>query len=63
LGKHVRSIVIVVLIFIAIIFIVDKLVVSQTPTTKLTYTELYSQVDAGTSKTLRSRAARRRRRP
>jgi len=50
LGKHVRSIVIVVLIFIAIIFIVDKLFVSQSSTTKLTYSELYSQVDAGNVK-------------
>ena len=50
MGKHVRSIVIVVLIFIAIIFIVDKLFVSQSSTTKLTYSELYSQVDAGNVK-------------
>jgi cell division protease FtsH len=50
LGKHVRSIVIVVVIFIAIIFIVDKLVLGQTTATKLTYSELYSQVDANNVK-------------
>jgi cell division protease FtsH len=50
LGKHVRSIVIVVLIFIAIIFIVDKLVLNQTPATKLNYTDLYTQVDKGNVK-------------
>jgi cell division protease FtsH len=50
LGKHVRSIVIVVLIFIAIIFIVDKLVLNQTPATKLDYTALYTQVDKGNVK-------------
>jgi cell division protease FtsH len=45
LGKHVRSIVIVVLIFIAVIFIVDKLVLNQPAATKLSYTDLYAQVD------------------
>ena len=50
MGKHVRSIVIVVLIFIAIIFIVDKLVLNQTPATKLNYTDLYTQVDKGNVK-------------
>jgi len=47
LGKHVRSIVIVVLIFIAVIFVVDKLVLNQTPATKLTYSQFYAQIDAG----------------
>ncbi|GAC1476295.1 MAG: ATP-dependent zinc metalloprotease FtsH [Vulcanimicrobiaceae bacterium] len=47
MGKHVRSIVIVVLIFIAVIFIVDKLVLNQTPTTKLSYSQFYAQIDAG----------------
>jgi len=50
LGKHVRSIVIVVLIFIAIIFIVDKLVLNQTPATKLDYSALYTQIDKGNVK-------------
>jgi cell division protease FtsH len=44
LGKHVRSIVIVVLIFIAVIFIVDKLVLNQTPATKLSYSEFLKNV-------------------
>jgi cell division protease FtsH len=50
LGKHVRSIVIVVLIFIAVIFIVDKLVLNQPAATKLTYSQFYQQVDAGNVK-------------
>ena len=50
MGKHVRSIVIVVLIFIAIIFIVDKLVLNQTPATKLDYSALYTQIDKGNVK-------------
>jgi cell division protease FtsH len=44
LGKHVRSIVIVVFIFVAVIFIVDKLVLNQTPATKLTYSAFYTQI-------------------
>jgi cell division protease FtsH len=47
LGKHVRSIVIVVLIFIAVIFIVDKLVLNQQPAQKLSYSDFYRQVDEG----------------
>jgi len=47
LGKHVRSIVIVVLIFVAVILIVDKLVINQTPATKLSYSQFYQQIDAG----------------
>jgi len=50
LGKNVRSIVIVVMIFIAVIFIVDKLVLNQPAATKLTYTQFYQQVDAGNIK-------------
>ncbi|GAC1543790.1 MAG: ATP-dependent zinc metalloprotease FtsH [Vulcanimicrobiaceae bacterium] len=50
MGKHVRSIVIVVLIFIAVIFIVDKLVLNQPAATKLTYSQFYQQVDAGNVK-------------
>ncbi|HMD02005.1 MAG TPA: ATP-dependent zinc metalloprotease FtsH [Candidatus Baltobacteraceae bacterium] len=46
MGKHVRSIVIVVFIFIAVIFIVDKLVLNQTPTTKLDYSQFFSQIVA-----------------
>ena len=44
MGKHVRSIVIVVLIFIAVIFIVDKLVLNQTPAAKLSYSEFLRNV-------------------
>ncbi len=44
MGKHVRSIVIVLAIFIAVIFIVDKLVLNQTPATKLTYSQFLDAV-------------------
>ena len=47
MGKHVRSIVIVVAIFIAVIFIVDKLVLNQAPAAKLSYSQFYAQIDAG----------------
>jgi len=47
LGKHVRSIVIVVVIFIAVILVVDKLVINQAPAAKLNYTQFYKQVEAG----------------
>jgi len=50
LGKHVRSIVIVVVIFILVIFIFDKLVLNQPAATKLTYSQFYQQVDAGNVK-------------
>jgi len=39
LGKHVRSIVIVLAIFIAVIFVVDKLVLNQAPASKLSYSQ------------------------
>jgi len=45
LGKHVRSIVIVLFIFIAVIFIVDKLVLNQTPAAKLTYSQFVDAVN------------------
>ncbi|MBD5657328.1 MAG: ATP-dependent zinc metalloprotease FtsH [Candidatus Eremiobacteraeota bacterium] len=45
MGKHVRSIVIVVLIFIAVIFIVDKLVLNQTPAAKLSYSDFLKNVN------------------
>jgi cell division protease FtsH len=47
LGKHVRSIIVVVFIFIAVIFIVDKLVLNQTSATKLDYSQFYTQIEAG----------------
>ncbi len=45
MGKHVRPIVIVLFIFVAVIFIVDRLVLNQTPATKLTYSQFYEQVN------------------
>jgi cell division protease FtsH len=44
LGKHVRPVVIVVLIFVAVILVVNKFVTSQAPTEKLDYSQLYAQV-------------------
>jgi len=45
LGKHVRSIVIVLFIFIAVIFIVDRLVLNQTPSAKLTYSQFVGAIN------------------
>ncbi len=50
MGKHVRSIFIVVLIFVIVIFIVDKLVLNAPAASKLTYSQFYQQVDAGNVK-------------
>ena len=50
MGKHVRLIVTVVFIFVAVIFIVDKLVLNQPSATKLTYSQFYQQVEAGNVK-------------
>ncbi len=47
MGKHVRSIFIVVAIFIAVIFIVDRLVLNQATATKLTYSQFYGYVEDG----------------
>ncbi len=47
MGKHVRSIILVVFIFIAVIFIVDKLVLNQTAAAKLDYSQFYAQIEAG----------------
>ncbi len=44
MGKHVRPVVIVVLIFVAVILVVNKFVTSQAPTEKLDYSQLYAQV-------------------
>ena len=52
MGKHVRSIVIVVFIFIAIIFIVDKLVVNQTPVATLAYSDFYAALEDGNVKSV-----------
>ena len=45
MGKHVRSIVIVLFIFIAVIFIVDRLVLNQTPSAKLTYSQFVGAIN------------------
>ena len=45
MGKHVRSIVIVLFIFIAVIFIVDRLVLNQTPSAKLTYSQFVAAIN------------------
>jgi cell division protease FtsH len=52
LGKHVRSIVIVVFIFILVIFVVDKLVVNQSPIATLAYSDFYSAVEEGNVKSV-----------
>ncbi len=50
MGKHVKTIIVVVTICVAAILIADKVWINQPPTTKLTYTGLYAQVDAGNVK-------------
>ncbi len=47
MGKHVRSIIVVVFIFVAVIIAVDKLFISQPQALKLNYTAFYQQVEAG----------------
>ena len=44
MGKHVRSIVIVVVIFLAVIMVVNQFVRSQQPAAKLNYSQFYAQV-------------------
>jgi cell division protease FtsH len=46
LAKHVRSIVIVALIFVAIIFVVEKLFLNQVPAAKLSYSDFVANVDS-----------------
>ncbi len=43
--KHVRPVLIVVLVFVAIIFAFDRLVFQPTPTPKLSYTDFYTQIE------------------
>jgi cell division protease FtsH len=43
--KHVRSILVVSLIFIAVIFVVDRLVLQQPTTQKLDYSDFYRQIE------------------
>ncbi len=45
MGKHVRSVVVVLFIFIVVIFIVDRLVLNQAPPTKLTYSQFIGAVN------------------
>jgi cell division protease FtsH len=43
-GKHVKSILIVVAIFVFVIFVVDKLVLQQTNPSRISYTDFYNKV-------------------
>ena len=45
MGKHLKSILIVLGIFIFVIFIVDKLVLNQTTSTRIDYSQFYSKVE------------------
>jgi len=45
LAKHIRPVIIVVLAFVAIIFVFDKLVLQPQPPQKLSYSDFYSQID------------------
>jgi cell division protease FtsH len=47
LAKHIRSIVVVLLIFAVVILIVERLVYQQSSAQKLSYSEFYSQVQQG----------------
>ncbi|MGH7728719.1 MAG: ATP-dependent zinc metalloprotease FtsH [Vulcanimicrobiaceae bacterium] len=47
MGKYARSVVVVVFIFIAIIFLVDRVFISQPQAGKLSYTQFYNEVDHG----------------
>jgi len=46
LAKHIRPVIIVVLAFVAIIFVFDKLVLQPQPPQKLSYSDFYSQIDS-----------------
>ncbi|HTV72213.1 MAG TPA: ATP-dependent zinc metalloprotease FtsH, partial [Candidatus Acidoferrales bacterium] len=45
MSKHVRSILVVSVIFIAVIFVVDRLVLQQPTTQKLDYSDFYRQIE------------------
>jgi cell division protease FtsH len=47
LAKHIRSIVVVLLIFAVVILIVERLVAQQTSAAKLSYSDFYGQVQQG----------------
>jgi len=44
-SKHVRSILFVVFVFIALIVVVDRLAIQQPPERKLDYSEFYRQIE------------------
>ncbi len=46
MGKHLKSILVVLGIFILVIFIVEKLLVNQAPITPLTYSQFYTKVES-----------------
>ena len=52
MGKHLRSILIVLVIFIAVIFIVDRLVLNQPAVAKLSYSDFYAAVENGNVKSV-----------
>ncbi|MFN2459706.1 MAG: ATP-dependent zinc metalloprotease FtsH [Candidatus Velthaea sp.] len=45
MGKHLKSILIVLGIFVFVIFIVDKLVLQQPPSSRIDYSQFYEKVD------------------
>ncbi len=45
MGKHVRSILLVLFIFIVVIFVVDRMVLNQAPSTKLSYSQFVDAVN------------------
>jgi len=53
LGKHLRSIIFVVILFVAVIVVVDKLMLSQPTSSSLSYSEFYSQVATNNVQTVR----------
>ncbi len=46
MGKHLKSVIIVLLIFVVVIVIVDKVVIQQTPSSRISYTQFYQKVEA-----------------
>ncbi len=46
MGKHLKSILVVLGIFILVIFIVEKLLLNPTPQTQLTYSQFYTKVQS-----------------
>jgi len=50
MGKHLKSVLIVVGILVFVIFIVQKLVLQQPPALPISYTEFYNKIEAGAVK-------------